>query len=74
MTAAGFFVAFVLSLGELGTTLLVIPAGWETLPLKIYNLMHYGAERMVAALSLVLVAIILAAAGIFALAYRLMRR
>jgi iron(III) transport system permease protein len=71
---AGFFITFVLSLGELGTTLLVIPPGRETLPLKIYNLMHYGAEQMVAALSLILVCMILVAAGGFAFAYKLMRR
>ncbi len=62
--ATSWLVVFVLSLGELGATLLVAPPGQGTLPLRIYNLMHYGASETVAALSLV----ILAAAGAAALA------
>ncbi len=61
----GFFIVFVLSFGELGTTLLVIPPGRETIPIKIYNLMHYGADQMVAALCVLLVAIVLAFSGLF---------
>ncbi len=55
---AGFVMVFILSLGELGTTLLVLPPGRETVILKIYNLMHYGAHAQVAALSLFLLLII----------------
>ncbi len=55
---AGFVMVFILSLGELGTTLLVLPPGRETVILKIYNLMHYGAHAEVAALSLFLLLII----------------
>ncbi len=51
-----FFIGFVLSMGELGVTLLVIPPGTETIPIKIYNFMHYGAEQTVAALGLMLIA------------------
>jgi ABC-type spermidine/putrescine transport system permease subunit II len=40
------------------------------LPVKIYNLMHYGAEQMVAALCLVLIGIILVFSGTFYLAYK----
>jgi iron(III) transport system permease protein len=61
----GFFIVFILSFGELGTTLLVIPPGMETIPIKVYNLMHYGAEQMVAALCLLLVAIVVAFSGLF---------
>ena len=67
---AAFFIGFILSLGELGTTLLIMPPGKTTLPVKIYNLMHYGAEQMVAALCLVLIGIILVFSGIFYLAYK----
>ena len=52
----GFFISFILALGELGVTLLVIPPGMATIPIKIYNFMHYGAEAMVAALCLILLA------------------
>jgi len=54
--AAAFLVVFVLAMGELGVTLLIAPPGVETLPVRIYNLMHYGAEQAVAALSLILLA------------------
>ncbi len=66
----GFFIVFILSFGELGTTLLVIPPGRETIPIKIYNLMHYGAQELVAALCVSLVAIVLAFSGLFLLIYK----
>lgn len=71
---AGFFIVFILSLGELGTTLLVIPPGRETVPIKIYNLMHYGADQMVAALCLVLIIIILMFSGLFLIFHRNLTR
>ena len=53
--AAGFFTGFVLSLFNLGTALLVIPPGRGTLPVSIYNFMHYGAMDAVYAQSVILV-------------------
>ncbi len=47
-------IVFVLSLGELGASLLVAPPGEATLPMRIYNLLHYGATDTVSALSLVI--------------------
>ncbi len=55
--AAGWIIAFILCMGELGTTLLVIPPGKGTIALKIYTLMHYGANQIVASLSLILILI-----------------
>ncbi len=55
---AGFLTGFVLSLSNLGTALLVVAPGRATIPIKIYNLLHYGAEDMVYALSLILIMII----------------
>ena len=72
--ATAFFIVFVLSFGELGTTLLVIPPGRETLPIKIFNLMHYGAEQMVASLCLVLILIVLAFSGFLFLFHRNLTR
>ncbi|MBK8964328.1 MAG: ABC transporter permease subunit [Candidatus Competibacteraceae bacterium] len=64
-----FAVAFVLALGELGVTLLVIPPGRSTLPISLYNYLHYGAEPVVALLSLVLLGLQLAIiAGLSAIA------
>ncbi len=62
---AGFLIVFILSFGDLGTTLLIIPPGRETIPIKIYNLMHYGADQLVAALSLILITIIFTFSGLF---------
>ncbi|MDP2663563.1 MAG: ABC transporter permease subunit [Dehalococcoidia bacterium] len=49
-----WLVVFVLSLGELGASLMVAPPGQATLAIRIYNYMHYGATDVVAALSLVI--------------------
>lgn len=53
------FIVFILCMGELGTTLLVVPPGRSTLPNTIYNYMHYGAEEMTAALCLILIVLML---------------
>lgn len=62
---------FSLSLGELGATILVVPAGEATLTLRLFNYLHYGAGGAVAGLGAVGVAlaIVPAAAG-----YLLFRR
>ncbi|MDO8691733.1 MAG: ABC transporter permease subunit [Dehalococcoidia bacterium] len=49
-----WLIVFVLSLGELGASLMVAPPGQATLAIRIYNYMHYGATDVVAALSLVI--------------------
>ncbi|SHG47125.1 iron(III) transport system permease protein [Thermosyntropha lipolytica DSM 11003] len=46
---AGSLIVAALTLGELGTTILLVPPGFETLTLRIYNYMHYGAHDHVAA-------------------------
>jgi iron(III) transport system permease protein len=45
-------VVFVLTIGELGATLIVAPPGRGTLTMRIYNYLHYGASDTVAGLSL----------------------
>jgi iron(III) transport system permease protein len=65
-----FFIGFVLCFGDLSTTLLTIPPGRETVPIKIYNYMHYGAEHLVAALCVIIVSITLIMGGLFYLCYR----
>lgn len=63
-------VVFVLSLRELGASLLIAPPGDATLPMRIYNLLHYGALDTVSALSL----IILVVAGVACAAVLMFRR
>jgi iron(III) transport system permease protein len=55
---AGFTAGFVLSLSNLGIALLVTSPGKATLPIKIFNFMHYGAEEIVFASNLILMAVI----------------
>jgi iron(III) transport system permease protein len=57
---------FVLTIGELGATLLVVPPGETTLTIKIYNYLHYGASDAVAALSLFAVLVCLATGALAA--------
>lgn len=57
-------VVFIFAMGELGATLLVIPPGEGTVSLKIYTLMHYGAGPLVAALSVILIAVNLLVSGL----------
>jgi len=54
--AAGAAAVFVLSLAELGASLLVAPPGRGTLALRIFNYLHYGASGAVAALAFCLMA------------------
>jgi len=55
--AAAFVFAF--AIGELGATLLVIPPGYSTLTIRLYNYLHYGSSGSVAALGLLMTAIFL---------------
>ena len=54
MIVAGMTV-FLLAMGELSATLLVLPPGSNTLAVRTYNLLHYGASESVAGLCLFLV-------------------
>jgi iron(III) transport system permease protein len=53
-----WILGFMLSLRELGVTLLVSPAGVQALSNRIYILIHYGAPDIVASLCLILVFLI----------------
>lgn len=66
----GFFIGFVLSLFNLGTALLVIPPGKGSLPISIYNFMHYGAMDAVYAQSIILIAIAVICGAFLYPAYR----
>ncbi|HEY9069661.1 MAG TPA: iron ABC transporter permease, partial [Candidatus Ozemobacteraceae bacterium] len=45
---------FILSIRELDISLLTVPPGGETLPLRLFNLMHYGAGADVCRIGLAL--------------------
>ena len=56
----GFLAGFVLAVSNLGTALLTVAPGKTTLPISIYNYMHYGSDEMVCAMSLILVVLVIA--------------
>lgn len=63
--AAGWYVTFLLCLGDVETVLLIIPPGGETLGVRIFNLLHYGHNAQVNALCLILLALALAPLGLW---------
>lgn len=48
---------FLLTLGEEGITLVLMPPGYETLAVKVYNYLHYGAGELVSGFCLVTIAV-----------------
>ncbi len=48
-----FLVLMVFTLNELSVSILLVPPGFETMIVKIYNLLHYGDKANIAFLSLV---------------------
>ncbi len=57
---ASLLIVIAFSMGEFGITLLVTPPGFQTLSIKIYNYLHYGASETVAILCLGMLLIVLA--------------
>jgi iron(III) transport system permease protein len=57
--AAAWIVAFVLTFGELGASILVAPPGDSTLPIRIYTLIANAPSATVAALALLQVGVML---------------
>jgi iron(III) transport system permease protein len=50
---------FLLAFSELDATVLVCPPGSTTLPVRLFTMMHYGPSQTVAALSVVIMAVML---------------
>lgn len=46
---------FLLTLGEEGITLVLMPPGYETIAVKVYNYLHYGAGELVSGFCLLTV-------------------
>ena len=47
-----FLLVFILSFGEVGAGLSVMPPGGETISIRIFNYLHYGASEEVSGISL----------------------
>ena len=66
---AGWLVGYIFSLRDTGITMLVYPAGRETLPVRIFTLMANGSPDLIAALCMIMiVATLLPAALVWLLA------
>ena len=61
---AGWLVGYIFSLRDTGITMLVYPAGHETLPVRIFTLMANGSPQLIAALCMVMITATLLPAGI----------
>ncbi len=61
---AGWLVGYIFSLRDTGITMLVYPAGHETLPIRIFTLMANGSPQLIAALCMVMITATLLPAGI----------
>ncbi|HNX36318.1 MAG TPA: ABC transporter permease subunit [Kiritimatiellia bacterium] len=61
---AGWIVAYIFSLRDTGITMLVYPAGHETLPVRILTLMANGSPQLIAALCVIMIAATLLPAGL----------
>ena len=73
--APGLFISsvvvFLLTLGDVGTALMLMIAGKEPLSVKIYNYLHYGSSETVTAFCLVQMAVCL---GVMTVLYLLVNR
>lgn len=56
---AAWLLVYIFALTDLDTAILVHPPGSGTVPVRIYNLLHFGRQQWVGALSLVLIAMTL---------------
>jgi iron(III) transport system permease protein len=70
---AGWLVGYIFSLRDTGITMLVYPAGHETLPVRIFTLMANGSPELIAALCIVMIIATLLPAGIIWAIPNLMR-
>jgi ABC-type Fe3+ transport system permease subunit/DNA-binding beta-propeller fold protein YncE len=58
--SAAWYIVFLLCLWDVETLILVIPPGAETMPIRIFNFLHYGHNPQVNALCLILLLIAIA--------------
>ncbi len=61
---AGWIVGYIFSLRDTAITMLVYPAGHDTLPVRIFTLMANGSAELIAALCVILILATLLPAGI----------
>jgi len=70
---ASWLVGYIFSLRDTGITMLVYPAGHETLPVRIFTLMANGSPQLIAALCMVMITATLLPVGILWIISDIMR-
>jgi iron(III) transport system permease protein len=70
---AAWMVSFIFCMRDLGASVLVYPAGADTLPVRIFTSMANGAPSLIAALCVILVAATVIPLGIFVVLLRTVR-
>ncbi|MCP4715813.1 MAG: iron ABC transporter permease [Deltaproteobacteria bacterium] len=60
----GWLIGYIFSLRDTGITMLVYPAGHETMPVRIFTLMANGSPQLIAALCMLMITATLLPAGI----------
>lgn len=61
---AVWLVAFAVAAGDLACSILVVPAGVTTVPIRVFGLLHAGVDDQVASICLVMLAGVLATGGL----------
>jgi len=67
---AGWLIGFIFCLRDLGASMLVYPAGQDTLPVRIFTLMANGAPNLISALCVILVTVTLVSLAILGSLFR----
>jgi iron(III) transport system permease protein len=67
---ASWLVGYVFCMRDTGMTMLVYPAGGDTLPVRTFTLMANGTQELIAALCILMVAAVLLPLAVLGLTYR----
>jgi iron(III) transport system permease protein len=71
---AAWLIGFIFCLRDLGASMVVYPAGQDTLPVRIYTVMANGAPSLISALCVMLVAVALSSLAILGVSFRALRK
>jgi ABC-type Fe3+ transport system permease subunit len=69
-----FIIGFIFSLGELGATILVYPAGSAVMGIKLYTIMANAPQGLVSAMSLVILLVTVLSIGSIMFLYRVFKQ
>ncbi len=71
---ASWAVGYIFCMRDMGITTLVYPPGFETLPVRIFTQMANGSPALIAALCIIMIASVLAPAGLMMLIFSRLNR